>query len=75
MVGDLSLIGMPFKGKIIAQRPGHHANTEFARILRQMAKKEKAKRNIPKYDPTQEPLLDIKQIESTLPHRYPFLIG
>jgi UDP-3-O-[3-hydroxymyristoyl] N-acetylglucosamine deacetylase/3-hydroxyacyl-[acyl-carrier-protein] dehydratase len=74
MVGDLSLIGMPFKGKIIAQRPGHHANTEFARILRQMAKKEKAKRNIPKYDPTQEPLLDIKQIESTLPHRYPFLL-
>jgi UDP-3-O-[3-hydroxymyristoyl] N-acetylglucosamine deacetylase / 3-hydroxyacyl-[acyl-carrier-protein] dehydratase len=74
MVGDLSLIGMPFKGKIIAQRPGHHANTEFARILRQMAKKEKAKRNIPKYDPNQEPLLDIKQIENTLPHRYPFLL-
>ena len=74
MVGDISLIGMPFKGKIIAQRPGHHANTEFARILRQMAKKEKAKRNIPKYDPNEEPLLDIKNIESTLPHRYPFLL-
>ncbi|NTV84260.1 MAG: UDP-3-O-[3-hydroxymyristoyl] N-acetylglucosamine deacetylase, partial [Bacteroidales bacterium] len=40
MMGDLSLIGMPFRGKIIATRPGHHANTEFARILRQMAKKE-----------------------------------
>jgi len=74
MVGDISLIGMPFKGKIIAQRPGHHANTEFARILRQMAKKDKAKRNIPKYDPNEKPLLDIIDIENTLPHRYPFLL-
>ncbi len=74
MIGDISLIGMPFKGKIIAQRPGHHANTEFARILRQMAKKEKSKRNVPKYDPNQEAVLDVQQIKSVLPHRPPFLL-
>lgn len=74
MVGDLSLIGMPFKGKIIAQRPGHHANTEFARILRQMAKKQKAKKDVPRYDPNQEPVVDINAIKHTLPHRYPFLL-
>lgn len=74
MIGDLSLIGMPFKGKIIAQRPGHHANTEFARILRQMAKKEKAKKDVPKYDPNIEPVVDINGIQNTLPHRYPFLL-
>jgi UDP-3-O-[3-hydroxymyristoyl] N-acetylglucosamine deacetylase/3-hydroxyacyl-[acyl-carrier-protein] dehydratase len=74
MIGDLSLIGMPFKGKIIAQRPGHHANTEFARILRQMAKKQKAKKDIPVYDPNTAPIDDIISIQKTLPHRNPFLL-
>lgn len=74
MIGDLALIGMPFKGKIIATRPGHHANTEFARILRQMAKKDKSKRNIPKYNPNAEPAIDIQGIKSRLPHRPPFLL-
>ncbi len=74
LIGDISLIGMPFKGKIIAQRPGHHSNTEFARILRQMAKKQKAKMNVPKYDPNEEPLVDTIGIQKTLPHRNPFLL-
>jgi UDP-3-O-[3-hydroxymyristoyl] N-acetylglucosamine deacetylase/3-hydroxyacyl-[acyl-carrier-protein] dehydratase len=74
MIGDLSLIGMPFKGKIIATRPGHHANTEFARILRQMAKKEKAKKNIPKYNPNDEALITVTEIMGILPHRSPFLL-
>jgi UDP-3-O-[3-hydroxymyristoyl] N-acetylglucosamine deacetylase/3-hydroxyacyl-[acyl-carrier-protein] dehydratase len=74
MMGDISLIGMPFKGKIFATRPGHHANTEFARILRQMAKKEKAKKNVPKYNPNAEPVVDINQIQKVLPHRPPFLL-
>ena len=74
MIGDLSLIGMPFKVKIIAQRPGHHADTEFARILRQMAKKAKAKGDVPVYDPNQEPVVDVVEIQKTLPHRNPFLL-
>ncbi len=74
MIGDLSLIGMPFKGKIIATRPGHHANTEFARILRQMAKKEKAKKNVPKYNPNEEAVVDVVGIQGVLPHRPPFLL-
>lgn len=74
MIGDLTLIGMPFKGKIIAQRPGHHANTEFARILRQMAKKQKAKKDVPYYNPNDEAVVDIVGIQNTLPHRNPFLL-
>jgi len=74
LIGDLSLIGMPFKGKIIATRPGHHANTEFARILRQMAKKEKAKKHIPKYNPNEEALINVVGIQGILPHRPPFLL-
>jgi len=74
MIGDLSLIGMPFKGKIIATRPGHHANTEFARILRQMAKKEKSKKNVPRYNPNEDTIVDINGIKKILPHRSPFLL-
>jgi UDP-3-O-[3-hydroxymyristoyl] N-acetylglucosamine deacetylase/3-hydroxyacyl-[acyl-carrier-protein] dehydratase len=74
LIGDLSLIGMPFKGKIIATRPGHHANTEFARILRQMAKKEKAKKHIPKYNPNDEALISVMGVQGILPHRPPFLL-
>lgn len=33
MVGDLSLLGKPIKGHVTAFRPGHHANTEFARLI------------------------------------------
>ena len=73
LIGDLSLIGMPFKGKIIATRPGHHANTEFARILRQMAKKDKSKKHVPRYNPNDEALVDINAIKKILPHRSPFL--
>ncbi len=74
MMGDISLIGMPFKGKIIATRPGHHANTEFARILRQMAKKQKVKKHTPKYNPNDPPVVDTIGIQNTLPHRPPFLL-
>ncbi len=33
VVGDLSLLGKRFKGKVTAFRPGHYANTEFAKIV------------------------------------------
>ena len=39
VVGDISLVGMPIKGKIVATKPGHHANTEFAKIIRQIIKR------------------------------------
>lgn len=74
MIGDLALIGMPFKGKIIATRPGHQSNTEFARILRQMAKKAIAKKDVPIYNPNEAPVVDIVGIQNTLPHRSPFLL-
>jgi UDP-3-O-[3-hydroxymyristoyl] N-acetylglucosamine deacetylase/3-hydroxyacyl-[acyl-carrier-protein] dehydratase len=34
VLGDLTLIGKPIKGRIIARKPGHLANVEFAKILR-----------------------------------------
>ena len=74
VVGDLALVGFPFKAHIIANRPGHSSNIKFAKKIKEHIKKYKYRHDIPKYDPNQPPLLDIQQIEKTLPHRYPFLL-
>lgn len=74
LIGDLSLIGTAIKGRIVAKRPGHTANTELAKIIRQMIKREIMKGEVPKYDPLQTPLLNINQIMNILPHRPPFLL-
>lgn len=74
VLGDLSLIGQPVLGKIVASRPGHYANTQFAKIIKEAIKKELSRVAIPTYDPTKEPLYDINQIKKLLPHRYPFLL-
>ena len=74
MVGDLALVGRRIKGKIIGVRPGHYANTEFAKIIRKQARKEANKPNIPVVNPNAQPLLNILQIQNVLPHRPPFLL-
>ncbi|MEP6584091.1 MAG: bifunctional UDP-3-O-[3-hydroxymyristoyl] N-acetylglucosamine deacetylase/3-hydroxyacyl-ACP dehydratase [Ginsengibacter sp.] len=74
VVGDLALVGFPFKAHIIANRPGHSSNVKFAKKIKEHIKKYKHRQDIPKYDPNIPPLLDIQEIEKTLPHRYPFLM-
>ena len=74
LMGDIALVGMPLKGKIVATRPGHKANTEFARKIRQAIKKAAAQKDIPEYDPNVPPLLDVLEVRKRLPHRYPFLL-
>ena len=74
VVGDLALVGYPFKAHIIANRPGHASNVKFAKKIKEHIKKIKNKQDVPKYDPNQIPVLNISEIEKTLPHRYPFLL-
>ncbi|WP_066632382.1 bifunctional UDP-3-O-[3-hydroxymyristoyl] N-acetylglucosamine deacetylase/3-hydroxyacyl-ACP dehydratase [Labilibacter marinus] len=74
VIGDLCLAGLPIKGKIIATRPGHQSNVEFAKIIRKEIKKLANKPVVPSYDPNKEPLCDINKIKTMLPHRYPFLL-
>jgi UDP-3-O-[3-hydroxymyristoyl] N-acetylglucosamine deacetylase / 3-hydroxyacyl-[acyl-carrier-protein] dehydratase len=74
VIGDLALVGFPFKAHIIANRPGHAANVQFAKKIKEHIKKKKNKLEVPKYDPSKPPLLDIQEVEKTLPHRYPFLM-
>lgn len=72
IVGDLALVGRPIKGHIIAARPGHKSNIEFAKILKNFVKNRNI--NAPKYDPNQKPVFDINGVKNILKHRYPFLL-
>lgn len=74
VVGDLALVGYPIKARIIANRPGHSSNVEFARKIKQYIKKNKQYRGVPAYNPNTPPIYDQQFIEKTLPHRYPFLL-
>lgn len=74
LIGDLKLIGTPLKGKIIATRPGHYSNVEFAKLVKQAIKKEKARNIVPTFDPNAVPKYDINRIMTLLPHRPPFLL-
>ena len=73
VIGDLSLAGVRIKGRIIATKPGHGVNTEFAKLLKR--EYQYRKRNmIPEYNPDKEPVMDVNQIRKLLPHRFPFLL-
>jgi UDP-3-O-[3-hydroxymyristoyl] N-acetylglucosamine deacetylase/3-hydroxyacyl-[acyl-carrier-protein] dehydratase len=74
VIGDLALAGVRLRGKIIANKPGHYVNTEFAKILRKEIKHELSKPVPPEYDPNIPPVFDINEIMKRLPHRPPFLL-
>ncbi len=73
VVGDLTLVGVKLKAKIIATKPGHHCNTQFAKKLNKLYKLFKRK-NIPEFNLEKEPVYNINDIMRMLPHRQPFLL-
>ena len=73
VVGDLSLIGTRIQGKVIANKPGHYVNTQFAKKIAKIIKLEE-RNNVPSYDINKEPVMDIHGIMDLLPHRPPFLL-
>ncbi|CCG53369.1 Bifunctional enzyme : UDP-3-O-[3-hydroxymyristoyl] N-acetylglucosamine deacetylase and (3R)-hydroxymyristoyl-[acyl carrier protein] dehydratase [Flavobacterium indicum GPTSA100-9 = DSM 17447] len=73
VIGDLSLIGTRIQGKVIANKPGHFVNTQFAKKIAKIIKIEE-RNQVPTYDLNKEPLLDIHGIMNLLPHRPPFLL-
>ncbi|HQU96834.1 MAG TPA: bifunctional UDP-3-O-[3-hydroxymyristoyl] N-acetylglucosamine deacetylase/3-hydroxyacyl-ACP dehydratase, partial [Saprospiraceae bacterium] len=74
VVGDLTLLGRPIKGKIVATKPGHSVNIEFTKVLNKAAIEQKKLKGKPVYDPDKEPILTTDQVMTMLPHRYPFLL-
>lgn len=73
VIGDLALVGTRIKGKIIANKPGHFVNTQFAKKLSKIIKIEE-RNQVPTFDLNQPPLMDTVQIMNVLPHRPPFLL-
>ncbi|PKH68341.1 UDP-3-O-[3-hydroxymyristoyl] N-acetylglucosamine deacetylase [Flavobacterium sp. ALD4] len=73
VVGDLALIGTKIQGKVIANKPGHFVNTQFAKKMAKIIKIEQ-RNYVPVFDLNQEPLMDIHKIMAVLPHRPPFLL-
>ncbi|MFO8129510.1 MAG: bifunctional UDP-3-O-[3-hydroxymyristoyl] N-acetylglucosamine deacetylase/3-hydroxyacyl-ACP dehydratase [Bacteroidales bacterium] len=73
VIGDLALLGKPLKAHIIAKRPGHHSNVQFAKLIKEHAMKQPKKSNKPPFDVYKDPLFNIDDIKKMLPHRPPFL--
>ncbi len=73
VIGDLALVGMRIRGKVIANKPGHYVNTQFAKKMAKIIKIEK-RNNVPTYDLNKKPFMDAVQIMNMLPHRPPFLL-
>ena len=73
VIGDLALIGTRIRGKVIANKPGHYVNTQFAKKVSKIIKIEK-RNKVPVFDLTKEPVKDVNAIMDILPHRPPFLL-
>jgi UDP-3-O-[3-hydroxymyristoyl] N-acetylglucosamine deacetylase / 3-hydroxyacyl-[acyl-carrier-protein] dehydratase len=73
IVGDLSLLGKPLKGKILAKRPGHYSNVQFAKLIKEQIINHTKMNTKPPFNLTKKPVYDVVQIQEILPHRPPFL--
>ena len=72
IIGDLALAGRPLRGHIVAVKPGHGPNTELARAIAKRYRDLVA--TAPRPFTSSAPVMDINEIMSVLPHRYPFLM-
>jgi UDP-3-O-[3-hydroxymyristoyl] N-acetylglucosamine deacetylase/3-hydroxyacyl-[acyl-carrier-protein] dehydratase len=73
MIGDLALVGVPIKGQILAARPGHLSNFEFAKKIRELYLRKKRQKKYD-YKTSDKFIFDVNDIMKILPHRYPFLM-
>ena len=73
LIGDLALIGVPLKAQILAARPGHASNIEFARRVRKLYQQKKLVRKY-QHEKKEGVVFDINAIQRILPHRNPFLL-
>ncbi len=83
IVGDLSLLGKPIRGHVIAVRPGHAGNVGLVRkIVEQINKPIRAAQTFspppgkasPETPPAADGALNIEELMKLIPHRYPFLM-
>ncbi len=73
LMGDLALIGAPFKAQILAARPGHASNVEFAKKIRKLYQQQVLIKKY-QFEKKEGIVFDSNALQKILPHRYPFLL-
>lgn len=69
LIGDLSLLGAPIRGRIIAHKSGHWLNQALVRrLIQQHRGRDRHELAL------QRGVLDVRQLIKILPHRYPMLL-
>ncbi len=79
LIGDLSLVGRPLCGRIVAHKSGHALNHQLARALLEADAEKNAGPSVSPFAhllgrPGAEAALDIRKIQRILPHRFPMLL-
>ena len=74
VMGDISLLGVPIRGRILATKPGHRVNVAFTKLLKKAYLDQRRLKGRPFYNPNDEPVFNVEQILEIMPHRYPFLL-
>lgn len=69
LIGDISLVGRPIRGRLIAHKSGHELNHLLARKLLEQDEAD-VRHSLVRRDA----ILDIRRIQRILPHRYPMLL-
>ena len=72
LIGDLTLIGVPLKGHVLAARSGHKANVALVKKLRSLYQKKRIADRFKQQKA--DAFLDINGIMKIMPHRYPMLL-
>ena len=74
VIGDISLLGVPIRGRILATKPGHKANVAFTKLLKKAFMEQRRLKGRPRYNPNDTPVFTTEQIQEIMPHRYPMLL-
>lgn len=69
LLGDLSLVGRPLRGRLVAQKSGHQLNHLLARKLLEQQEVSAREALL-----SRDAAVDIRRIQRILPHRYPMLM-
>jgi UDP-3-O-[3-hydroxymyristoyl] N-acetylglucosamine deacetylase/3-hydroxyacyl-[acyl-carrier-protein] dehydratase len=69
LIGDLTLVGRPVIGRVVAYKSGHALNQQLVRKLYEVVQQQE---RIERFGT--DAILDIRRIQKILPHRYPFLL-
>ncbi|TXF88557.1 bifunctional UDP-3-O-[3-hydroxymyristoyl] N-acetylglucosamine deacetylase/3-hydroxyacyl-ACP dehydratase [Neolewinella aurantiaca] len=74
VIGDISLLGVPIRGRILATKPGHGSNVAFTKLLKKAYLEQRRLKGRPRYNPNDTPVFNTEQIQEIMPHRYPMLL-